>query len=339
MISATTGQFSLPASIKNPLSEAPQSPNIDSEKGVPASELANRKAGAREPQNQKDSAREPLNPFANLPDRPFTPSPFPAPSPFPGPDVLRPPVPEPPLRVDPETDALLQQGASDQNGASGTSNLSIDIDFFNPDGGGLPAGNGGGVLQPQPVPREFLDSLPGRSPFNPDPRPFVPGGSTPIPFPFPDLVRPGPPVPAPPLTPPPEEDALLQTSGQNIGGLSGVPELADEILNIDADEPLLDSFGERIPFEPNGVPPGPDFFTDLLGGPSSSNQETINNARVQVAASSASGEPSGTSSNGGILNTDAINPTASNGGGNSDQDSIQFILKKFLSDLLNMFKL
>jgi len=165
MISATTGQFSLPASIRNPLSEAPQSPNLESEKGSPASELANRKAGASEPQNRKDSASEPLNPFANLPSQPFTPTPFPAPFPFPGAVNPGPPVPEPPLRVDPETDALLKQGASDQSGASGTSDLTIASEFFNPDGNGPLPGNGGdlSIPRPRPVPSEFIDSLPGRS--------------------------------------------------------------------------------------------------------------------------------------------------------------------------------
>jgi len=327
-------QSSLPPALRTPSSEA-------FDKDAQSSVLDSKKAAASEPVNQRESSSEPLNPFANLP------------TPF---------LPEPPLRVPPEEDALLQ-GAGVETG-SGTSDLTIDIANFDPEGGGFFNPIGDVVPQPVPVPlpdsnSNFPTDFVPRSPFNPDPRPFVPGPQTP--FPFPGAVVPGPPVPAPPLGLPPEEEALLQgaggsagsATGQSADGLEGPLTLTGTLpLNIDADEPITNrgepiDLSEPIAFEPGGVVPGADFFTDFLGQPSAG-QEVIDNARIQAspqAAPDVTSEPVNVSGNSGFLNPEKITgsrdvdaPSASTGNSNL-LFAISSSLKEILSQLMNFLKL
>jgi len=375
---ASTGQFSLPPALRNPSSEAEA---FDKNAQSPVSDA--KKAATSEPVNQKESSREPLNPFANLPDRPFTPTPFPAPPPFPV--FPGPPVPEPPLTADPrETGGLSGAGSQDNVNVSPTTT----------------------VPRPGSIPSFPTDFVP-RGPFNPDPRPFVPGPQTP--FPFPDSIVPGPPIPEPPLMLPPEEDALLRgagatgsngsagsptatpvsspviprpsftgsplvllpdgtvghsgnsldsagsAAGQSADGLEGALTLTGPLpLNIDADEPITNGgepidLSEPIPFEPGGVVPGADFFTDFLGQPSAG-QEVIDNARIQAAGPQATpqvtNEPAvNVPGNNGFLNPEKITgsrdadaPSVSTGNSNR-LFAMSSSLKELLSRLENFLKL
>ena len=163
-------------------------------------------------------------------------------------------------------------------------------------------------------------------------------------------------MPAPPLTPPPEEDAFFNEGIQSAGDASGSAVNGDDANETPASatDPIVDLFGGPIPFEPNGVPPGPDFFTDALAGLNGSSQG-VDNVRIQedtdvateganeaLSATNNGGAPSSRGTPSAEVNTDSIDTAQSpfaDGNSRSAIENMVSNLKRLQNDLLSMLRL